>query len=133
MNDVERPIYADLIALLPQAHSDEPLGHKLDRREIDELARFCSEVRDAERAAHDAYRQEVSDAVEATKRVYGGHRETFDQLDRFIIQPKTDPLVEVIAELSPWNTSNRWNNDDFSDRLRKALAKRGLEIWEAGE
>lgn len=43
---------------------------------------------------HDAFRQEVSDAVEAAKRVYGGHREAFDQLDRFIIA-KPDPLVEV--------------------------------------
>ena len=81
--------------------------------------------------AHDAFRQEVSDAVEKLLAWPSIRSQGIivDSVARFIIA-KPDPLVEVIAELSPWNTSNRWNNDDFSDRLRAALAKRGLEIRE---
>ena len=55
---------------------------------------------------HEAFRQEVSGAVEAAKRVYGGHRKAFDQLDRFILpKPKPDPLVEAL-EAALWDVSN---------------------------
>lgn len=131
MNDVERPIYADLIALLPQAHSDEPLGNKLDRREIDALARFCSEVRDAERAAHDAFRQEVSDAVSALletgkdydetyKPVYGekfyAHAASINRLRDFIIQPT---ITKEEAAAMFWTCPADWTVMQFREHLEK--------------
>ena len=70
---------------------------------------------------HEAFRQEVSDAVEAAKRTYGGHRQAFDQLDRFIV-PKPDPLVEALKQLK----MSYVDAEDF----RAALAARGLEIRE---
>ena len=74
---------------------------------------------------HEQFRQEVSDAVVAAKHVYGGHREAFDQLDRFIIA-KPDPLVEAIREC--------WHSDKIlEDRFRAALDKYGLEIREKSD
>ena len=74
---------------------------------------------------HEAFRQEVSDAVEAAKRTYGGHRQAFDQLERFIL-PKPDPLVEALGELADRNLEAR----QAADTLRAALAARGLKIVE---
>ena len=130
MNDVERRAL-DLVNEVARERGSTYDSVLLDRAFVENEA-LCRAIE-----VHDAYRQEVSDAVEAAIEGCGHdglraeHIRRF--LSRFIIQPKTDPLVEVIAELSPWNTSNRWNNDDFSDRLRAALAKRGLEIREVGE
>ena len=75
---------------------------------------------------HEAFRQEVSDAVEEAKRVYGGHREAFDQLDRFIIA-KPDPLVDAMADCGV----DRF--ETWADQLRAAIEKRGGKIvWGEG-
>jgi hypothetical protein len=71
---------------------------------------------------HEAFRQEVSDAVEHFKRCYPGYQHA-SLFDRFIIT-KHDPLVEAMAEcgVDPF--------ESWADQFRAALAKRGLEIRE---
>ena len=75
---------------------------------------------------HEAYKQDVSDAVELAVRRYGGHRYALDPLDRFIL-PKPDPLEEVLDKLG-WSFDD--TGPDMADDLRAALAARGLEIRE---
>lgn len=68
---------------------------------------------------HEAYKQEVSDAV---KSYLSGSRSSCI-LDRFIIA-KPDPLVEAMVECGFGDSSNA------ADDIREALAKRGLKIVE---
>jgi hypothetical protein len=75
---------------------------------------------------HEAFKQEVSDAVETYK---ADNPFTYNAflLDRFIIpKPKPDPLVEVLKELV---LTTRMTSGD----LRAALEVRGLEIREKGK
>lgn len=81
---------------------------------------------------HEAFKREVSDAVEALKKVWGGgwHQCSEAQMcDRFII-PKPDPLVEAVDEL--W-TQDRDKAKYMADQLHKYLAARGLEVRKIGE
>lgn len=81
---------------------------------------------------HEAFRQEVSDAVEAAKRVYGGHREAFDQLDRFIIA-KPDPLVEAVGDALEAQGMGRpkHTTPELTEHLLAAIEARGGRIvWE---
>ena len=90
-------------------------------------------ARATEREQHEAFRQEVSDAVEAALSVFNqlvlddrgesalrGARLVFA---RFII-PKPDPLVEALDECGFGVSSNA------ADDIRAALAARGLKIVE---
>jgi hypothetical protein len=73
---------------------------------------------------HEAFKQEVSDAVEQADLldIYG-KAGAYLILQRFIIpKPKPDPLVEVMRDLY-------WV-DEYADDLRAALDARGLEIRE---
>lgn len=67
--------------------------------------------------AHEAFRQEVSDAVEK----HWGDMPC--EFDRFVIA-KPDPLVEVVKGVT-W-----YDNEITANELRAALAARGLEIRE---
>jgi len=72
---------------------------------------------------HEAFRQEVSDAL---LEYYGGyHNASGKSLERFIIpKPKPDPLVEVAESLGYFNTAaQRWARD-----VRAALGARGLDV-----
>ena len=78
---------------------------------------------------HEAFKQEVSDAVEAylnpNNRIYS------HSLNRFIIskpKPKPDPLVEVCKEW--WDMDIR---EDDAETLRALLEAHGLEIREKGQ
>ena len=75
---------------------------------------------------HEAFRQEVSDAVEAyvgTDNYLGKFNDTFG---RFIIA-KPDPLVEVLWE------AGFAHNKDTAANLRAAIEKRGGKIvWGEG-
>jgi hypothetical protein len=75
---------------------------------------------------HEAYKQEVSDAVKYALDT------TPDAVDfrRFIIpKPKPDPLVDVAESLGYFNTAAQgWAGD-----VRAALEARGLEIREKGQ
>ena len=76
---------------------------------------------------HEAFKQEVSDAVEAylnpNNRIYS------HSLNRFII-PKSDPLVDVMKDLS-WDEETAC--EEWAADLRAALEARGLEIREKGQ
>ena len=78
--------------------------------------------------AHEAFRQEVSDAVEA---VFAGYHDApipwvimRRKLEPFIIA-KPDPLVEVIKDLS-WDETTA--ADEWAADLRAAIEKRGGKI-----
>ena len=79
------------------------------------------------RERHEAFRQEVSDAVEqAQTKDWDIH----PVLWRFIIA-KPDPLVEVFKEV---DTGNGWDDEhDYADQIRKAIQARGGKIvWGEG-
>lgn len=76
---------------------------------------------------HEAFRQEVSDAVEHFKRCYPDYKHA-SLFDRFIIAKPVDPLVEALDE-ALWEVSNV----KLTDRELRAVslrlnAKRGGEI-----
>jgi hypothetical protein len=79
---------------------------------------------------HEAFKQEVSDAVEAV-RYFGISTARLFQFDtimsRFIIpKPKPDPLVDVLADTFGASLID-------ADELRAAMEARGLEIREKGK
>lgn len=79
-------------------------------------------------AEHEAFRQEVSDAV--VEYQYSAGPKFKATFERFIIN-KPDPLVEVIGELDDgtWGETKA----EYADRLRAALEARGLEIREKND
>ena len=77
---------------------------------------------------HEAFRQEVSDAVTGFDEY--GTEAAWERLSRFII-PKPDPLVEVLQEIS--GEGGYDNFDHYAYRLRSALEARGLEVRKIGE
>jgi hypothetical protein len=75
---------------------------------------------------HEAYKQEVSDAVES----YLSGKRSSCILDRFIIsKPTVDPLAVALAEWEGVPNHGRGYDHD-AKVLREALAKRGLKIVE---
>lgn len=81
---------------------------------------------------HEAFRQEVSDALMANTRETPSHvfgLEKWVDLQRFIIpKPKPDPLVEVISEIEDGTYGE--TKAEYAVKLRAALEARGLEIRE---
>ena len=79
---------------------------------------------------HEAFRQEVSDAVVD----YVGYvplDSPAHPITRFIIT-KPDPLVETLKDMRS-DPTPYINSEIYAERLRAALAKRGLEIREKSE
>ena len=72
---------------------------------------------------HEAFKQEVSDAVVDTEEKYGAVIR--DNFGHFII-PKPDPLAEVLADTFGASLID-------ADELRAALDAVGLEIQEKGQ
>lgn len=94
-----------------------------------ETGEWCAEAADRIEQ-HEAFRQEVSEAVEAALACGGVERLRHEGiLSRFIIT-KPDPLVEAIEDA--WGPDLSGDNyKRASDSLREALAKRGGKImWE---
>ena len=78
---------------------------------------------------HEAFRQEVSDAVVD----YVGYvplDSPAHPITRFIIS-KPDPLVEALKDIL--DEGSLHEAEEFSEELRAALAKRGLEIREKSD
>jgi len=77
---------------------------------------------------HEAFRQEVSDAVVSYFQPY----DSPIGFQRFIIhEPKPDPLVEVLHEV---DTGPEWDSpEDYCNKIRAALEARGLEIREKND
>lgn len=107
------------LTLLNERHS--PYEYAPDDHPVRVLARAIEQ--------HEAYKQDVSDAVEATLntmlRIHGA---STDRLLRkclgYFIIPKADPLVEAMIECGFGDSSNAASD------IREALAKRGLKIVE---
>ena len=80
---------------------------------------------------HEAFKQEVSDAVAEYKadQPYVWKQSASDYFCRFIIPaPKPDPLVEIMEVLN-----GEWTPDEYAKAVRAALEARGLEIREKGQ
>jgi hypothetical protein len=82
---------------------------------------------------HEAFRQEVSDAVEAyLKWCDECFIAKWDGFDRFVIpKPKPDPLVEIISEINagPYIETKA----EYADCIRAALDAAGFEIREKND
>lgn len=81
--------------------------------------------------AHEAFRQEVSDAVEhyASRWPANARRDIFmSQFGSFIIT-KPDRVAEALEAIGP-DDEDYCNYNMYADKLRRALAVRGLEIRE---
>jgi len=79
---------------------------------------------------HEAYKQKVSDAVEAYFQQPDYLGKFNDTLGRFIIpKPKPDPLVEILDKATDGGTTLQ----GLADRIRTLLEARGLEIREKGQ
>jgi hypothetical protein len=79
---------------------------------------------------HEAFKQEVSDAVEAYSNAYSSDEAAWEALKNLIIpkpkpKPKPDSLVDVWGDLF----IKSYNLDQFCD----ALEARGFEIREKGQ
>ena len=76
---------------------------------------------------HEAFRQEVSDAVtEIISIIENGEAGVAAQeLERFIIA-KPDPLVEAVKDIL--DDDSLHNAEEFSEAIRASLAKRGGRI-----
>jgi hypothetical protein len=76
---------------------------------------------------HEAFKQEVSDAVEE----YFGGGGTSQRIKALII-PKPDPLVEVIKAMQAEPTTYV-TTEVYANRINAALEARGFEIREKGQ
>lgn len=103
--------------------------HHFDRMALDLPLRASIVAHARAIEQHEAFRQEVSDAVEGFYRDNPYEIPCYcDDLKRFILA-KPDPLVEAIREMALTDAT-----PEDADRLRAALAARGGRIvWEAIE
>jgi hypothetical protein len=130
MTDIE----AKALALVREVLAERDLSDKRAvRREVSPYTEaLCRAIE-----RHEAFKQEVSDAITAlldrfvgdslSQGVINGH------LHRFIIpkpKPKPDPLVEVIEKCA---AQLHLTSEDAANALRSALEARGLEIREKGQ
>jgi hypothetical protein len=77
---------------------------------------------------HEAFRQEVSDAVQAYSNAYSSDEAAWATLKAFIIpKPKPDPLVEVVKGVT-W-----YDNEITAKEIRAALDAAGFEIREKND
>jgi hypothetical protein len=118
MRDIEKKAMALLNA------SEKKMGLYKTKKPPYELPSYVALYLSIEQ--HEAFKQEVSDAVADAKFMIETHCDEEastllnNRLSRFIIPaPKPDPLVEVLGAVD-------------ADRLRAALKARGLEIREKG-
>jgi hypothetical protein len=123
MNDIEAKALA-LVNKIEREEGEKELTRGLFRGLVVDEA-LCRALEQ-----HEAFKQEVSDALEEYKadQPYVWKQSASDYFDRFIIpKPKPDPLVEAIEELN-------WLDPELSAKhLRAVLEARGLEIREKGQ
>ena len=106
------------------SHIHEALCRAIEKHEADKAAHAATI--EGILKAHEAYKQEVSDAVES---YLSGSRSSCI-LDRFIL-PKPDPLVEAVGEAMQQH--ELYSKYELADSLRIILTKRGLKIVETGQ
>ena len=102
--------------------------HHFDRMALDLPLRASIVAHARAIEQHEAFRQEVSDAVEELAVcVYSDSSSIVRRyMGRFIL-PKPDPLVEVMNEMGFGMSKTA------SEEFRAALAARGLEVRKIGE
>ena len=101
--------------------------HHFDRMALDLPLRASIVAHARAIEQHEAFKREVSDAVEEIAKVWGTADPAWGYLRRFIIA-KPDPLVEAIREMALTDAT-----PEDADRLRAALAACGLEVRKIGE
>jgi hypothetical protein len=125
VNDIE----AKALALVREVLAERGLSDKRAvRREVSPYTEaLCRAIE-----AHEAFKQEVSDAVEEYKadQPYVWKQSASDYFDRFIIpKPKPDPLVEIMRAAGWANTVIT----SCAPAFRTALDALGFEIREKGQ
>lgn len=126
MTDIEKKALALLNEVQMEMHGNPGWYEGCNRTNATPVEAVCRAIEQ-----HEAYKQEVSDAVESlcnTVLMSHGHRAVREMLSRRFIIAKTDPLVEVLQEIS--GEGGYDNFDHYAYRLRSALEARGLEIRE---
>jgi hypothetical protein len=118
MNDIEQKALALVNEVSDNKHTDARSIHEV----YSAVALSTALCRAIEQ--HEAFRQEVSDAVEAylnpNNRIYSR------TLHKFII-PKPDPLIEVLRSVGG-DDRDYCDYDIYVKEIRAALEARGLEI-----
>ncbi len=116
MTDIEKKA----LALVNEVETERGMSEWTDvcRSELTMGEALCRAI-----GQHEAFRQEVSDAVEA----YLSHTRPWpdNSLRRFIITKPVDPLFEVVQE---WWETGSTSIEETTDELREAIAKRGGQI-----
>jgi len=113
MTDIEQKALA-LVNEIEHERGEDELTPRIMRDLIIDEA-LCRAIEQ-----HEAFKQEVSDAVEAVRDYY---KVPMRELDDFIIpKPKPDPLAQVLEDIG-------WGSDEEEvNNLRAGLEARGLEI-----
>lgn len=123
MTDIEKKA----LALVNEVEGGNWLPHETDR--IRNFATICRAIEQ-----HEAFKHEVSDAVEFSIANYEGL--AFPRLTRFIIA-KPDPLVEVISsalrEGSPFDEDLSHDYTAEAKVIAAAIRASGLEVRKIGE
>ena len=100
--------------------------HHFDRMALDLPLRASIVAHARAIEQHEAFKREVSDAVEEIAKAWGTADPAWGYLRRFIIA-KRDPLVEALGELADRNMEA----EQAAETLRAAIEARGGRIvWE---
>ena len=123
MTDIEKKALEQAVAAAGRRMQDYAImaEENVLRQSIEAHARAIEQ--------HEAFRQEVSDAVEGYAGMVGLDPKRY--FARFII-PKPDPLVEAIQAADEAHPGGE-SASDYAQHLRAALAARGLEVRKIGE
>ena len=121
MTDIE----AKALALVNEVRTEHgfAVSDSFDRDEYSINEVICRAIEQ-----HEAFKQEVSDIVDAFVRT--NTADNWEKLTTIIIpKPKPDPLEEVLLEI---DHAAMWV-DKCAEEIRAALGARGLEIREKGQ
>ena len=128
MTEIEQKALELVNEVAAEAHG-LPKYTALSRSQDTRLEALCRAIE-----RHEAFRQEVSDAAERLLKIVARERPWLqsdaDQFASFIIT-KPDPLVEALDDVLELRKG--FSHAECADRIRAALAKRGLEIREKSE
>ena len=125
MTDIEQKALA--LVNTVNAERSRPEWRYLERPKDTAAEALCRAIEQ-----HEAFRQDVSDAVERWNIEYLLGDALRADMARFIIA-KPDPLEEVIADYKRTKGGGEYaTNKDMAAALRAALAARGLKIVEVG-
>jgi hypothetical protein len=128
MTDIEKKALA-LVNEIECERCEKELTRRIMRHDLPSHEALCRTLEQ-----HEAFKQEVSDAVEGYLDGPPIERHLIiDTLRNFIIipKPKPDPLVEVLEAMKDGRAGP--TTESYAACLRAALEARGLEIREKGQ